>query len=751
MKGYRFRLAATLALAGLAACGGGEQPQGRIEGERRPEAVVARAQAEQDAAQVEIGRKAGEAPSPPERQILFGDLHVHTTYSIDAFMLSLPALAGEGVHPPADACDFARYCSAIDFFALTDHAESITPAHWQASKDSIRQCNALAGDPANPDLVAFMGFEWTQVGRKREDHFGHKCVFFPGTGDAELPARAITAQPDAVDQNLFTGLERVRGLRWVDPLHWSSYDEFGWMVGELAKLPRCPKGVDTRELPLDCVENAATPDVLFEKLGQWGFPVQVIPHGTTWGFYTPLGTSMDKQLSLKYHDPSLQRIIEIASGHGNAEQYRNWRDVIVNADGSLTCPEPTEDYLPCCWRAGEIMRERCGDLPPEECEARVAEAREYYMSGSVLGHMVFPDTRAEDWLDCGQCRDCFKPTLALRPLESVQYTLALSNPEEKGPDGRPLRFRYGFVASSDNHKARPGTGYKQYARREMTEAGGARSEFIDRTVRSTQRSALGLDDVDPREPFNVVEGLQGIIGLDAERVTSFLYPGGLAAVHSTGRSRAAIWEAMQRREVYGTSGPRILLWFDLVNGPEGTYPMGSEVALARAPQFRVKAVGSFKQKPGCPEVSTRGLSSARLEKLCRGECYNPSDERHAIVAVEVIRIRPQQARGEAVGPLIEDPWRRFDCPPDPAGCVVSFEDEEFETSGRDTVYYVRALQEPTPAVNGANLRTTFDAEGNAIATKPCYGDYRTPFDDDCLAPVNERAWSSPIYVDRPGA
>jgi hypothetical protein len=54
-------------------------------------------------------RAAAELGQPASKQILFGDLHAHTTFSFDAFSISLPMYQGEGSHPPADACDFARF------------------------------------------------------------------------------------------------------------------------------------------------------------------------------------------------------------------------------------------------------------------------------------------------------------------------------------------------------------------------------------------------------------------------------------------------------------------------------------------------------------------------------------------------------------------------------------------------------------------------------------------------------------------
>jgi hypothetical protein len=117
--------------------------------------------------------------------------------------------------------------------------------------------------------------------------------------------------------------------------------------------------------------------------------------------------------------------------------------------------------------------------------------------------------------------------------------------------------------------------------------------------------------------------------------------------------------------------------------------------------------------------------------------------------VDVVRIRPQIEAEEPVEVLIDDPWRRFECPEDRSGCVVEFTDPEFLTAGREAVYYVRAVQEPTPAVNAAGLRCEWDADGNC-RPRPCFGDVRTPLDEDCLAPAAERAWSSPIYVHPAG-
>src|SRR5262249_47139241 len=182
------------------------------------------------------------------------------------------------------------------------------------------------------------------------------------------------------------------------------------------------------------------------------------------------------------------------------------------------------------------------------------------------------------------------------------------------------------------------------ARTEMTEARLTEAMIRLWGGRKAQAPLAESVAVDPRRerlPFHLLR--------ESERATSFFLTGGLTAVHADGRSRDAIWQALQRREVYGTSGPRILLWFDLLTpGGSGgaTLPMGGEARLAQPPIFQARAVGSFEQLPGCPDFATGSLSPERLQHLCRGEGYHPPDPPRPGSRVEGGPIRPPGRGGE---------------------------------------------------------------------------------------------------------
>jgi hypothetical protein len=674
------------------------------------------------------------------KQVLFGDLHVHTTFSADAFQASLPMAGGDGAHPVGDACDFARYCAGLDFWSINDHAETLTPRRWSETVDAIRQCNAVSGSQDDPDLVAYLGWEWTQMGSTPANHYGHKNVVLRDLDADKIPTRPIpAAPPEDVPSVLEGGVGRFTfGLFALSEIEGGGLQLARYFAETLEPKP-CPKGVPVRDLPLDCREQVATPAELFAKLDEWGFPSLVIPHGTTWGMYTPPGSAWDKQLTPEQHDPKRQRLIEIFSGHGNSEEFRTWREVAIAADGTRSCPAPSPDYLPSCWRAGEIIASRCQaeGKDAQTCEKRAAEARQAWVDADRnAGATVVGGSDPNEWQDSGQCRNCFLPAFNYRPRSSVQYILALG----RGDAANPLRFRLGFIGSSDNHSARPGTGYKEFARTEFTEARFGR--FLDTPLGGKRREPLSeAQRFDPKTAAPV------FAIWETERAASYFLNGGIAAVHANGRSREAIWDALQRKEVYGTSGPHILLWFDLLNPPGSRgarLPMGSDVGMQTAPIFQVRAAGSFEQKPGCPDYAKEALTPERLQRLCRGECYNPSDQRRQITRIEVVRIRPQRSPSEDVATLVEDPWRVFPCEPDRSGCVVTFSDDSFLAGGRDTLYYARAIEASSPAVDADPLHCERDAEGRCVKMKPCF---ERPDSDDCLAPTEERAWSSPIYVD----
>jgi len=706
---------------------------GVIEGKALPAAVI------QDKAE-KVSLVKSELQILDDKQILFGDLHVHTTYSTDAFMWSLPFFNGKGASPIADACDFARFCSALDFWSINDHAEASSPRKWLDTKESIQQCNNLSED--SEDLVSFLGWEWTQVDPNPDGHFGHKNVMFLETEDSVVPPRAIGSGGVAP-------MVMRLGLPWtlsalpatVDFENRDRFFAFDKFFEEIAQTPICPEGVPTRELPNDCYEEARDPNELFAKLKAWETPYMVIPHGTTWGFYTPPTSDWKKQLE-SYQDDDSQFLIEIYSGHGNSEEYRSWNDSFVNSDGLIYCPEESDDFLPTCQQAGKIMAQRCEDsgMDAEACSVLVEQTKSNAARMGSAGYAAVNETDPDDYLNAGQCNDCFLPAFNYRPLGSAQYILAL---RDFTAQGEPKRFKFGFIGSSDNHGSRPGTGYKEVDRLYNTEANGFSDAFFsDMTDRRKEKGPL-IPSYRELDPTTLTSIMDLNVATDAERQSGYFQTGGLVAVHAPSRSRQSIWGALEKKEVYATSGPRILLWFDAQTSGE-TLPMGSELNSIESPTFVIKAAGSLKQKPGCPDYATGGLSADRLEKICNSECYNPSNERRIITRIEVIKILPQQFQDEPIDGLVQDSWKSFPC--NETSCQIEFQDEQFAIGKRDAVYYVRAIEEPTPTLSADPLGCELDENGKCIQSNIC----RVGVDlnrGECTDDAEHRAWSSPIFLN----
>ena len=642
-------------------------------------------------------------------QIFFGDLHVHTTFSQDAFLFSLPVIQGEGAHPPADACNFARFCSSLDFFSITDHAEGLTKEMWEDTIKSIKNCDAVSNDDQK-DLIAFVGWEWTQMASTPETHYGHKNVILRDLDN--LPEKPIGAGLTGLDLMIKHYAAPLLPLIVDFPPEQIDFDFLKYRSTTYSE-PFCAD-LENEE-NVKCKEKAENPKQLFEQLDKLNLEALVIPHGTAWGIHAPAGSNLSYQLLEGQHDPEKQRLIEVYSGHGNSEIFKDFKHAKQIDDGSYICPDPTDDFEPCCWRAGEIIKQRCENESEESCIVKAEKVKKDFANdvSGILRFGLVENTTPEDWMQCGQLKNEFLPAYTYRPGMSAQAALA-SKIEEKDVFNS---FKLGLIGSTDNHKARAGSGYKEFARKSMGDSWGAK------------------------------DNLTWL--LPPERGASFYSTGGLVAVHAPKLERNAIYNSLYQREVYATSGERILLWFNLLDSENGITPMGRERNISQKPQFEVTAIGSFKQKPGCPEYVHTAMSAEDISRLCLNECYNPSNERNKIDRIEIVKITPTTEL-DSISNNIQDPWKVFTCNDKGEGCSANFFDDEYVLNNKSSLYYARAIQEPTNIVGGDPLRCELNEAGECIKIRPCYSS-GPDFDpnDDCLALVGERAWSSPIFLTHP--
>lgn len=215
---------------------------------------------------------------------------------------------------------------------------------------------------------------------------------------------------------------------------------------------------------------------------------------------------------------------------------------------------------------------------------------------------------------------------------------------------------------------------------------------------------------------------------------SLVNPGGLAGVWADENSRDSIFDALRRRETFGTSGTRMTVRFFggwtygdalcadagmVQKGYDGGVPMGgvlpAQPSGVTAPTFLVSALAD----PGT--ATDAGTPLQRLQ-IIKGWIEN--GERHE----KVFDVAGNPANGAAVD---------ANCKPTGAGaaslCRV-WADPEFNP-GERAFYYLRAVENPTCrwsqrqclSLPEAKRPSTCDAESSLTKT------------------VQERAWSSPIW------
>ncbi len=210
---------------------------------------------------------------------------------------------------------------------------------------------------------------------------------------------------------------------------------------------------------------------------------------------------------------------------------------------------------------------------------------------------------------------------------------------------------------------------------------------------------------------------------------------GLAAVWSRDNTREALWDAMERKEVYATTGTRLVVrvfaGYDFsqkeltrsdfaANGYAKGVPMGGDLKTApagRSPSFLIRAI--------------RDPDGANLDRIqvVKGWLDSAGQTHEKIHDVAWSGDRKPGVNGKlpTVGNTVNVAEASYDNSIGAPALQAYWQDPEFDPKER-AFYYVRVLEIPTPRW------TTFDAKYFGVALPK-----------DVPASIQERAYTSPIW------
>jgi hypothetical protein len=214
-------------------------------------------------------------------------------------------------------------------------------------------------------------------------------------------------------------------------------------------------------------------------------------------------------------------------------------------------------------------------------------------------------------------------------------------------------------------------------------------------------------------------------------------PGALTGAWATSNTREAIWDAMKRKETFATSGTRLRvrvfastnLPADLPARPDmvkralalGAVPMGGDLPLPKAGQAPQLLVWARKDPDGA------NLDRIQIIKGWVDAAGQPHEKIIDVVWAGNRRPGPN-GKLPAVGNTVNLKTATYTNSIGAPVLVGLWKDPDFDPS-RPTLYYVRVLEIPTPRWS------TYDAVRAGL-----------PLLKNVPATIQERAWSSPIWV-----
>ena len=575
----------------------------------------------------------------PQRTALFGDLHVHTSWSLDAY-------TGGNRLGPNTAYRFAKGDKVelqngseaqlpipLDFVALTDHAENFEILGCTMSPDSPEFDLPLCRDMRSGDF----------------DQATMLQQAFDSGGIRPLPHEYDICGDDARCQaNARDTWQRVQAVANAhdEPGRFTALIgyEFSSLLTDVGMLHRNVifRGSDVIPHAISSIDVNNQKD-FFERLdAACASPCEVltIPHNTnySWG----LTFSRTDEDGSAYSDEDLERrsrierLFEVTQQKGNSEC-----QISVGASD--------ED---CNFG---IMLPPCAEAGDRRCARESSFLRNVLLDGLALG--------------------------TERPI----------NP-----------YKLGVIGSTDTHTSDPGN-----------TRNGIPAQF-----KPAEGTGFAVN--------RVLELESPIIG-PVRRYMS----GGLAGVWAEANTRADIFDALQRRETFGTSGSRMRIRFFAGNLPEDVasqqnpialayengVPMGSNLNVTDAPRFWVWAT----QDPNGPPLDRIQIvkgwvengeqrqrvwdvvcSSGRTPDTQSGKCSKTTAD---------VDLTSCERTGEQGAPQLE----------------VTFSDPDYSAE-QPAFYYVRVLENPICSW------TTLLANSSG-----------SDLPEDVSATVQERGWSSPIW------